>query len=112
MKNSPKAAIKLSIVENNESASTETAAIQARIQQRAFEISQTRPPNAHEIYDWMMAESEVISLPPAELIEKDGKFELRFALAGVNADDVTVMVAPNQILLKSQYSHEHASDVG
>ena len=76
MKRAPKSAIKVAVLENSIPISSETEAIQERIRQRAFERSHIRPPDAHSLYDWLMAESEVISVPPAELIEKSGAFEL------------------------------------
>src|SRR5215468_524296 len=103
---------KLVILENSDPISAETEAIQRRIRQRAFELSQTRPVDAHALYDWIAAESEIISVPATELIEKNGTFELKFAVAGVNPDDVNVMVTPDQILIKSEYSHQHESEAG
>src|SRR5438045_3903841 len=100
MKRAPKSA-KLVVLENNDPIAAETEAIQRRIRQRAFELSQTRRPDAHEHYDWIMAEAEIISVPPAEIVERDSKFEVKFAVAGVNPDDVNIMVTPDQILLKS-----------
>jgi len=112
MKGAPKFAVKVTALGNNDSISAETEAIQDRIRQRAFELSQTRPSDAHALYDWAMAESEVISIPPAELIEKDGRFELKFAVAGVNPEEVNVTAAPDQILIKSEYNHQHEADIG
>jgi HSP20 family molecular chaperone IbpA len=112
MKRTSKTAAKVVIFENNDPITAETEAIQNRVRDRAFEISQARPPDAHELYDWLMAESQVISVPAAELIEKDGNFEVKFAVAGVNPDDINIMVTPDQVLLKSEYSHEHGSEVG
>jgi HSP20 family molecular chaperone IbpA len=111
MKRASKAA-KLVVLDNNDPILAETEAIQRRIRQRAFELSQTRPVDAHELYDWIAAESEVISVPPVELVEHDGIFDVKFAVAGVNPDDVNVMVTSDQILLKSQFAHEHEADVG
>ena len=112
MKRAPKSAGKLVVLENTDPISAEIEAIQRRIRQRAWELSQTRRPDAQEIYDWIVAESEIISVPPAELIEKDSLFELKFALAGVNPDDVSIMVTPDRILLKSEFNHQHDSDNG
>ena len=112
MKRTSKTAAKVVIFENNDPITAETEAIQNRVRDRAFQISQTRPPDAHELYDWLMAESQVISVPAAELIEKDGNFEVKFAVAGVNPDDINVMVTPDQILLKAEYSHEHGAEAG
>src|SRR5262245_61757516 len=112
MKRAPKSAAKLVVLENSDPISAEIEAIQSRIRQRAFEISQARPIDAHAMYDWIAAESEIISVPPLELTEKEGVFELKFAVAGVNPDDVNVMVTPKQILLRAEYSHHHDSDSG
>ena len=109
MKRAAKSAAKVMTLENNDVVSTETEAVKNRIRQRAFELSHTRPPGAHALYDWIMAESEIISVPPAELIEKDQTFELKFAVGGVNPEDVNVMVTPNQILLKPEFRHEHST---
>src|SRR4029077_6800255 len=54
----------------------------------------------------------IISVPPAELTEKESTFEVKFAVAGVNPDDVHVMVTPDQVLLKSEYNHQHDADTG
>jgi HSP20 family molecular chaperone IbpA len=45
-------------------------------------------------------------------VEKNGSFEVKFAVAGVSPDDMNVMVTPNQILLKSEYSHQHDRETG
>jgi HSP20 family protein len=112
MKRARKVATKLTVLENNDPISAETEAILKRVRQRAFELSHTRPQDAHEQYDWIKAESEIISVPPAELSEKEDSFELRFAVAGVNPDDVQVMVTPDRILIKSELRHSHDADVG
>jgi HSP20 family molecular chaperone IbpA len=112
MKRDAKSAAKLVVLENGDAISAETEAIQLRIRQRAFEISRTRPPDAHEIYDWIMAESEIISVPAAELIETDSGFEMKFAVGAVDPSDVNVLVTPTEILIKAEYRHEHDSDNG
>jgi HSP20 family molecular chaperone IbpA len=112
MKKAPKSAFKVTILDNSEPIFHETGAVESRIRQRAFELSQTRSHDAHQQYDWMVAESEVVSIPPAELIERDGKFEVKFAVAGVQPEDVILMVTPDQILLKSEWRHAHESGTG
>jgi len=101
---------KLVVLETDDPIFAETEAIQSRIRQRAFELSMTRPPDAQELFDWMTAESEIISVPPTELLEKNGTFELKCAVAGVDPDDISVMVRPNQIVIKSDYRHQHSID--
>jgi HSP20 family protein len=100
------------VFDNDDPITAETEAIRDRIRQRALELSHNRPHNAHELYDWIAAEAEVVSVPPVELIERNGTFEMRFAIAGVNPNDVNVMITPNRIVLKSQFRHEHGADAG
>ncbi len=111
MKRTAKSA-KLVVLDNDDPILAETEAIQGRIRQRAFELSQKRPPDVHELYDWIAAEAEVVSVPPVELVERDGVFDVRFAVAGLNPDDVNIMVTPSQIVLKSQFSHQHNPETG
>jgi len=103
---------KLVLLDNDDPILAETEAIQGRIRQRAFELSQKRPPDVHKLYDWIAAESEVVSVPPVELVERDGLFDVRFAVAGVNPDDVNVMVTRSHIVLKSQFTHQHDPGTG
>src|SRR4051794_30091873 len=112
MKRASKSGARLVVFDNGDTISAETEAIQRRIQQRAFELSHTRPQDARELYDWIAAEAEIISVPPVELLEKNGRFEVLFAVAGINADDVDVMVTSDQILLKSEFNHQHSADAG
>ena len=36
----------------------------------------------------------------------------KFAVPGINPDDANILVSPQQILLKSDYSHRHDADGG
>ena len=112
MKRAPKSVAKLVVLENSDPISAETEAIQSRIRQRAFELSQTRPDHARELYDWIMAESEIMSVPPVKLVEKDGMFEARFAVSGINPEDLHVMVTSDQILVKGEHNEGAESDDG
>ena len=105
-------AAKLVVLENSDPIAAEMEEIQGRIRQRAFALSHTRPPDAHELYDWIMAESQVISVPPVKLVEKDGMFLVTFAVAGVSPDDLNVMVARDRILLKAESMQESNADEG
>lgn len=112
MKRTPKSAAKVVVLDNSEPISAEIEAVDSLIRQRAFELSQQRLDHSREFYDWIAAESEIISVPPAEVIEKDGTIQAKFIVAGVNPEDVNVMAASDQILLKSDNSHQHESNEG
>jgi len=112
MKRQTKSAGKLVVLENNDPISAEAEEIQNRIRDRAYELSLMRGHSGREVDDWLSAESEIISVPPAELVEKDGTFQVQLAIAGIDADDVHVMATPDQILIKCEFSHHHDSDSG
>jgi HSP20 family protein len=112
MMKKPKSTAKIVILENNDPISAEAEAIQSRIRQRAFELSQTRPDHPRDFYDWIAAESEVMSVPAVKLVEKNGVFEARFAIAGVHPEDLHVMVTPDQILIRGEYNETREADEG
>jgi HSP20 family molecular chaperone IbpA len=112
MKRVPKSAAKVVVLDNSEPISAEIEAVQSLIRRRAFELSQQGLDHSREFYDWIAAESEIISVPPAEVIEKDGMIQAKFVVAGVNPEDVNVMAASDQILLRSDNSHRHESNDG
>jgi HSP20 family molecular chaperone IbpA len=112
MKRQTKSAGKLVVLQSNDPISAETQEIQSRIRDRAYELSQSRGHSGREVDDWLSAESEIISVPPVELIEKDGAFQVKLAVAGVDADDVEVIATPDQMLIKCEFNHRHDSDSG
>src|SRR5262245_51785360 len=112
MKRAPKSLLKVAILENSDPITAETEAIQSQIRQRAFELSQMRPEDAHQRHDWMAAEAEVVSVPPALLVEKNGTFELKFAVAGAAVADINLMVTSHQIMLKSELKPEPTVEGG
>lgn len=77
-----------------------------RIRQRAYELFR-----AHGLYDgghlddWLAAEREVC-WPSAELRESEEEFHCSIALAGFEADDLTVTATPNEIIVKAEQRRE------
>lgn len=112
MKKNAKSVAKIVVLDNSDPISAEVEVVQSLIRRRAFELSQLNRDHSREFHDWIAAESEIISVPPVEVVEKDGMIEAKFAVVGVNPADVNVMAASDQILLKSNYSHEHGSGEG
>src|SRR5689334_22996009 len=68
MKRATKSAAKLVVVKNNDPISEETEQLQGRIRDRAYQLSRERGHAGREVDDWLTAESEIVSVPPAELI--------------------------------------------
>lgn len=77
-----------------------------RIRQRAYDLFRTHGFGvAGEIDDWLAAEREVC-WPSAELRESEEEFHCSVALAGFDADDLTVTAAPGEIIVKAEQSSE------
>jgi HSP20 family molecular chaperone IbpA len=112
MKRASKAAPKLVVLENSDPISAEAQAIQGRIRQRAFELSQARLDDPRELYDWIIAESQIMSVPRVKLVERSGMFEASFAIPGIHAEDLNVMVTSDQIVVKGEHNESRESDEG
>ena len=77
-----------------------------RIRMRAFNLFSNRGySEGHDLDDWLTAQRE-ICWPAAELIEEDDKFEVHVALAGFEADDITVTATPRELIVKAARKHE------
>ena len=112
MKRATNPAPKLVILENDDRILSEAEQVQERIRGRAYELSQQRGHSGREVEDWLTAESEVISVPPAELIEKNGAFQVTFGILGLDLHDVRLLASPNQILVKGDYHHSRELEEG
>jgi HSP20 family molecular chaperone IbpA len=112
MKRERKPSAKLVVLENDDLISSETEQLQKRVRGRAYELSQQRGHAGREVDDWLTAESEIISVPPAELIEKNGMFQVTFAILGINLQDVQVMASADQVLVRGDYRHHREAEDG
>ena len=92
------------VIENNDRISAETEEIQNRIRERAFTLSQERGHAGREMDDWLTAESEIIAVPPADLIEKDEMFQVRMAIVGLDLEKMSVMNPSSSVMDDRSYS--------
>ena len=87
--------------------------MQDSIMRRAYEIfEQNGSTLGRDLENWAQAERELLWRPPFELCEKDGKFQLEAAIAGLEAKDITVEVTPEDVILKAEAQHEHQEQKG
>jgi len=87
--------------------------IQDRIMRRAYEIfEQNGNVLGRDFDNWTQAERELVWKPAFELSEKDGKFHLEAALAGVEAKDIDIDVTPEDIVLQARTQHQHEEQKG
>lgn len=81
-----------------------------RIRQRAYDFfSQHGFGDGHDVEDWLKAEREVC-WPAAELAEDDEELTLKVALAGFDADDITVTANPRALMIKARQESEKSSE--
>jgi len=112
MKRETKFPARLVVLNSNDPISAETEEIQSRIRERAYELSKERGHAGREVDDWLTAESEIISVPPVELIEKDGMFQVRLGIVGLNLQNMRVLTSPDRLLVRGEYHHESELDDG
>ena len=112
MKRATKSTAKVTVVDNDETISAHTREIQDRIRERAYELSQKRGHSGRDVDDWLTAESEIISVPPAELVEKDDTFQVRMAIVGIDLEDMRILTSSDQLLVRGDYGRNRETDEG
>jgi len=87
--------------------------MQDHIMRRAYEIfERTGNVLGRDLENWSQAERELVWKPAFELSEKDGKFHLEAAIAGVDPKDIQIEVTAEDIILKADTQHEHKEQKG
>jgi len=82
--------------------------IQDSIMRRAYEIfEQNGGTLGRDLDNWSQAERELLWRPAFELTEKDGRFLLEAAVAGIDPKDIAIEVTPEDIVLRAETKHEH-----
>jgi HSP20 family protein len=112
MKRQAKSAGKVMLLENNDVITAQTEEIQNRIRARAYELSQMRGHAGREMDDWLSAESDIISVPPMDIVERNGTFTVQIAAPGVDPTDIQIMATSDQMLVKCVQQHSHQEDAG
>jgi HSP20 family protein len=112
MKRTTTSGAKLVVLENDDLISSEMEQVHERIRARAYELSQQGGYSGREVDYWLMAESEIISVPPAELIERDGTFQVTLAILGIDLKDMRVLASSDQILVRGDYHHNREAEDG
>ncbi|MDE2180711.1 MAG: Hsp20 family protein [candidate division NC10 bacterium] len=92
---------------------SELLEIERRVAERAHELFRDQGWQAgREDEYWLQAEKELLWRPCAELIETDGELRASFALAGLTAKDVKVLVEPNHLTVRAATQHEDRKEEG
>src|SRR5574337_477500 len=92
---------------------SELLAIEHRVSERAHELFSRHGWEAgRDCEHWLQAEKELLWRPCAELNETDGEVRASFALAGLTAKDVKVLVEPNHLTVRAATKHEDRKEEG
>ena len=84
--------------------------MQQRIAARAYDRFRGRGvPWGDATEDWFAAEREVIRRPAVELSEKDGSYTVLASVAGVDARQLQVSLAPQDLAIRAETPHTHAA---
>ncbi len=84
-----------------------------KIRQRAYELFQCRGcADGRSVNDWLEAERDIVQTPEAELVEKDGKFQVQVALPGFDPKDIRVTAMPTVLYVEAESKHEHEKSEG
>jgi HSP20 family protein len=92
---------------------SELLEIERRVSERAHQLFREHGWQAgREREHWLQAEKECLWRPCAELIETDGEFRASFALAGLTAKHVKVLVEPHHLTVRAATKHEDRKEEG
>ena len=92
---------------------SELLEIEQRVSERAHELFREHGWQAgRECEYWLQAEKELLWRPCAEMVETDGELRISFALAGLTAKNVKVLVEPNHLTVRAVTTHEDRREEG
>ena len=85
-----------------EAASAGTGELTEQIRQLAFHLYESRGGGqGHDLDDWLEAERMLILAPAMELVQRDGKFEIRVPADGYDAREIHVTALPASVAVKA-----------
>ena len=92
---------------------SELLEIERQVSERAHELFRDDGWQAgRESENWLQAEKELLWRPCAELVETDRELRASFAMAGLTAKDITVLVEPNHLTVRAVTTHEDRKEEG
>jgi HSP20 family molecular chaperone IbpA len=84
-----------------------------KIRKHAFEIFERHPDeNMSALEDWVKAERDLLMKPEAEMVETDGKFEIKMNAPGYDPDEIKVTALPDAVFVRAASTHSHEGTEG
>lgn len=87
--------------------------IAEKVRRRAFEIFENHGrADGRSLDNWLQAERDLIQSPETELLERDGKLQVRLAVPGFDSKDIHVTAMPTALIVRAEAKHEHEKTEG
>ena len=87
--------------------------MQKRITEQAYELFRSRgAAMGKALNDWLAAERQTVWKPAVEVCEKDDRFVVEAALAGVEPQQLDIQVTRDTLLIKADIRHSHPKAKG
>lgn len=84
-----------------------------KVRLRAFQIFENRGgAEGRSLDDWLQAERDLIEYPETELVEKDGKFQVKVAVPGFDSKDIHIAATPMTLFVQAEAKHNHEKKDG
>ena len=100
-------------VKKSESLWNQIQDIESRIMRRAYDIFRNNGSIfGKDMENWLKAEQELLWKPAIELKEKDNKYELHAAVAGVDTKDIKVEVTAEGVQIQGETRTEKNEEKG
>ena len=88
--------------QGEDATSAGTRELTEQIRQLAFQLFESRGGgDGRALDDWLEAEKELILAPQPEVVQKDGKFEIRLPAKGYKPEEIHVTVLPGALVVKA-----------
>ena len=85
-----------------EKTAADTADVSEQIRALAYHLFQSRGGNdGRDLDDWLEAERELILAPSSEVVQRDGKFEIRMPAEGYEPREIHVTALPGSLVVKA-----------
>lgn len=90
----------------------ELAALQERVKQRAFEVSQREAGRRDHVRDWLDAECETCWRAPINVHETPGSIEIEIAVPGMTREHLTIGGRPGRLIVRGRKSNSSNRENG
>ena len=94
-----------------DSALEQMQALTEQVRQLAFQLFESRGGgDGHALEDWLAAEREVVQVPESELIDTNGRYEVRVAVPLFQARELCVTATPTALVIQGHSGHRHEAE--